>query len=229
MVLSRRGGENPALLSASENEVLYFDGKEEIQQFLFVFENVLAHDKEPEEKCRHLFYYLRGAAFKEYVKRFSENGKKTTDADNYDAVRAWLLSRYRRVESASQVTAAAVNGKLDPSKLLESMHRLTELYASAKFNEEACFGLMHQACMEVRGLATYTAVKTPTTFDSLKETIRSYEQNRDALSRDSLNVLGLSVAAASQPMPTVLRNPKRKPDPNDVRAGEEAGSLGRQD
>ena len=61
MVLSRRGGENPTSI-----ETLIFDGSGDVNEFIFIFENVIAINLSEEDKSEKKFSHLRGGAFESY-------------------------------------------------------------------------------------------------------------------------------------------------------------------
>ena len=177
MVLSRREGDNPSL------QHTIFDGSRNVKQFLFIFEQVIIRDVPEDQRGVCLIAYLGGRAFDAYYEKFTSDCDLIDDAKDYAKVRAWLLTEFAPQEDHADCIQRAVKSRLNPQDLVGSIQELDRIYEKAGFNDQAKYGLLIQACMNVPDLAQFTILKSPDGYEELKLTIREYVRGRDAFRR----------------------------------------------
>lgn len=69
--------------------------KEDIDYFLFYFEDDVEQDAEGDEKARALITYIRGKALKFYFDKFASDGKLSEDCEDYEKVEVSLKEEFK--------------------------------------------------------------------------------------------------------------------------------------
>lgn len=175
---------------------VYFDGTKDadVEEFLFMYDNVVMRGKSDEEKAATLFAYLEGDAKSAYRSKFISGWSLSEEGKDYTVVCSWLIEQFRKELDPDEQIRIAMEARLDFSDLLKSLATLDALYNKAGFNDKAKYGMLKRAATGNSRLADYLVIKGPSTYDSLKLVIREFVRNCEAFEQVNIGAMRNPVA-----------------------------------
>lgn len=178
----------------------------DVTKFLFVYENVVMRGKSEEDKAGSILCHLEGAAFDFYYETYSRDGGLSEAAGDWKEVKKALADRFVVTARPEEEIQKAIACRLEVDALLPSLEQMEKLYEKAGFNEEAKYGLLRNAVMGHLEVAQFAILRSPTTYDELKKTVKDF-----AVGRDAFRAARASSSVNDQTPKKVLQRPDAGP------------------
>lgn len=138
------------------------DAPDDVNIFLFYFENVAMRGKFSTEKSLELTTHLDGEAFQLFFDKFTKNGKLNYATSDFEKAKIVFLDAFSKKEDRTEVITCASEDRLDQQNLTKSLTDIEKLYVQAKFDDAANLGFFRIAVKEVEPMREFVVVRAAT-------------------------------------------------------------------
>ena len=167
--------------STPDNHHIVFRGNpdEDVFKFFFRLEHVVMKETQDQEKSSELFGRLDGRAFDYFFDNFADKDHNLKpEAYEYNKVKAAIIKEFDKPQSPEDDIHKAMELKIEPSNLLQSVKDMDRAFDKAGFNDTAKFGLLRKALVEFPEILQFVIYRGASDYTHLLKIIKEYDASR---------------------------------------------------